>query len=128
MKNNLEEIDRLIKETLSQEEAKFYDSLEEQNLFQMIGTLFSGKNGWLMIIMSLVQLLFFVAFIYCLIKFVNTDTTNELITWGFAGMISIMASSMLKIYGWIRIEHKSTVREIKRIELLLSALSGKSQN
>ena len=31
MKNHTEEIDKLIKETLTQEEAKFYDELEEQN-------------------------------------------------------------------------------------------------
>ena len=36
MKTNMEDIDQLIKETLSKEEAKFYDELEEQNVFQMI--------------------------------------------------------------------------------------------
>jgi hypothetical protein len=128
MKNNLEEIDQLIKETLSEEESKFYDSLEEQNIFQMIFMLFSGKNGWLMVVMTIVQVLFFGAFVYCIVQFLGTDKTKELITWGFAGVVSLIASSMLKIYGWIRIEHKSTAREIKRIELLLSSLSGKSQD
>ena len=36
MKNKYEEIDHLIKETLSAEESKFYDSLEEQNIFKEI--------------------------------------------------------------------------------------------
>ena len=36
MKNNKEEIDLLIKEALTEEESKFYDSLEEPNIFQMI--------------------------------------------------------------------------------------------
>ncbi|MFT4670131.1 MAG: hypothetical protein ACI9M9_001533 [Flavobacteriaceae bacterium] len=35
MKNKLEEIDDLIKETLTQEEAAFYDSLDEQSLLEM---------------------------------------------------------------------------------------------
>lgn len=29
MKNNMEDIDKLIKETLTEEEAKFYDELEQ---------------------------------------------------------------------------------------------------
>ena len=123
MKNNLEEIDQLIKETLTEQEAKFYDSLDEQNVFQMMGGIFSGKNAWLMIVMSVVQVLFFAAFVYCLIQFLNTDETNELIRWGFAGVVSILASSLLKVYGWIRIEQKATAREVKRIELLISSLS-----
>ena len=44
MKNNMEEIDLLIKETLSKENAAFYDSLEEQNVFEMFFGLFNGKN------------------------------------------------------------------------------------
>ena len=125
MKDSLEEIDQLIKETLTEQEAMFYDSLDEQNVFQMMSGIFKGKNAWLMVIMSIVQVAFFAAFIYCLVQFLQTDETNELIRWGFAGLLSIMASSMLKVYGWIRIEQKSTVREIKRIELLISSQSHK---
>lgn len=44
MKNNMDEIDVLIKETLTQEETKFYNALEEQNLFAMIFGLFKGEN------------------------------------------------------------------------------------
>lgn len=125
MKNNLEEIDQLIKETLTSEESKFYDSLEEQNVFQMMGGLFSGKNKWLIILTSIIQMIFFGLFIYCLVQFLNTEATNELIVWGLAATGSIMASSMLKLYLWMQAERKAIVREIKRIELLLHSLAGK---
>ena len=125
MKNNIEEIDLLIKEALTEEESKFYDSLEEPNLFQMILGIFSGKNGWLMVIMSIMQVVFFAVFIYAAVQFFNTDVTNELLKWGFIGVLSMIAVVMLKLYGWIRIEQKSTVREIKRLELLLSSMAGK---
>ena len=69
MKNNIEEIDQLIKEALTAEESKFYDSLEEPNIFQMILGIFSGKNGWLMVIMSIVQVAFFGIFIYSAVQF-----------------------------------------------------------
>ena len=128
MKINLEDLDELIKETLTEEESQFYDSLEEQNIFKSIIGIFYGKNGWLMIIMSILQVAFFGLFVYSAIEFFNTEVTNELIKWGVIGIICMIASAMLKIYGWMRIEQKSTVREIKRIELILSSQSGKSQD
>jgi len=125
MKNKIEEIDLLIKETLTAEESKFYDSLEEPSLFQMILGIFSGRNGWLMVIMSIAQVLFFAVFVYAVYRFFSSDITDELIEWGFIGVVCIIAVVMLKLYGWIRIEQKSTVREIKRLELLISSMSGK---
>ncbi len=50
MKKYIEDIDEFVKETLTKEEAKFYDELDEQNLFQMVGGLFQGKIKWLVVI------------------------------------------------------------------------------
>ena len=63
--NSTEDIDKLIKETLTQEEAKFYDELEEQNIWQMMFGIFKGKNSWINVVISIVQLVWFVLFIYC---------------------------------------------------------------
>ena len=125
MKTNMEDIDQLIKETLTQEEAKFYDDLEEQNLFQMIFGIFSGKNSWIVIMMSIVQLIFFALFIYCAIQFFEVEETNALIKWGVCGSISIMGSSMLKLYSWMQMDKKAILREMKRLELVVSSLSSK---
>lgn len=123
--NTIEDIDKLIKETLTEEEAKFYDELEEQNIWQMMFGIFKGKNSWINIIISIVQLLWFVLFIYCAIQFFNTNETNELIRWGIFGSLSLMASSMLKFYTWMQMDKKALLREIKRLELQVSSLSGK---
>ncbi len=125
MKTNMEDIDKLIKETLTQEEAKFYDDLEEQNLLQMVTGIFSGKNSWLVIVMSIVQVVFFGFFIYCAIQFFNVEATNDLIKWGIFGTLSLIASSMLKIFSWMQMDKKAIIREIKRLELQVSSLSGK---
>ena len=125
MKTNTEDIDKLIKETLTQEEAKFYDDLEEQNLLQMISGLFSGKNSWIVIMMSIVQVVFFGFFIYCAIQFFNVEETNELIKWGVFGTICLIGSSMLKLFSWMQMDKKAIIREIKRLELQVSSLSSK---
>jgi hypothetical protein len=125
MKTNMEDIDQLIKETLTREEAKFYDELDEQNIFQMVLGVFTGKNKWIMYIMNIMTIIFFGLFVYCTIQFFNTDVTNELIKWGIGGFALLMAVSMMKIFVWMQMDKNAIMREMKRLELQVSSLSGK---
>jgi len=125
MKNSMEEIDQLIKETLTQEEAGFYDSLDEQNIFGMLTGLFTGKNAWLLVIMNIMILVFFGLFIYCCINFFNTDTTNEMMKWGFGSLMTLFGVSMLKVFAWMQMDKNAILREMKRLELQVMSLSGK---
>jgi hypothetical protein len=125
MKTNMEDIDQLIKDTLTEEEAKFYDDLDEQNVWQMIGGLYKGKNVWLTVIMHIINIAAFGLMIYCLIQTFNVESTNDLLLWiaGFFLCLSVM--SMLKIYAWMLMHRNAMTREIKRLELQVSSLSGK---
>ena len=125
MKSNIEEIDKLIKETLTEEEAKFYDELEEQNMLQMVLGIFKGKNKWLIIMMNIVTLVFFALFVYCTVQFFNTDITNELIKWGVGCLVFLLGVSMLKVFAWMQMDKNALLRELKRLELQVSSLSGK---
>ncbi len=121
MKDNIEEIDKLIKDTLTKEEAKFYDELEEQNIFEMVLGLFKGKNKWIMFLMNFMTLVFFSLFVYCVIQFFDTDVTNELIKWGLGGVVFLFGVSMLKIFAWMQMDKNALIREIKRLELIVSS-------
>lgn len=119
MKDNIEEIDKLIKETLTQEEAKFYDGLEEQNMLEMVLGLFQGKNKWIMYLMNFMTLVFFALFVYCTVQFFNTDVTNELIKWGIGALVFLFGVSMLKVFAWMQMDKNAIIREIKRLEILI---------
>ena len=123
MTKKTEKIDELIKETLSKEEAAFYDELEEQNLIGKIGEVYRGKLGWLAAIMNVVHLLMFMAFVYCIVQFFNTDNTNELIKWASAGFLSMISIGMLKLFVWMQMDKNDILRELKRLELQLATLS-----
>lgn len=120
MSDNTEEIDKLIKETLTKEEAKFYENLEEQNLFEMVLGLFKGKNKWLMYLMNLMTIIFFGFFIYCVVNFLNTSENEikTLIKWASGAIIFLISVSMLKIFGWMQMDKNAIIRELKRLELL----------
>ncbi len=125
MKNKMENIDKLIKETLTHEEAMFYDQLEEQNLLEMVGGLFNTKIRWIMILMNIVNVIAFGLFVYCVVQFLNTNDTNELIKWSAAGFFCIMITGMLKLFSWMQMDKNALLREIKRLELQISSLAGK---
>lgn len=125
MKKDMEKIDELIKEALTKEEAAFYDELEEQNLFGKLEGVFRGKLGWLAVIMNIVHLLIFGALIYCIVMFFGTEQTNELLLWASAAFICMIVMAMLKLYVWMQMDKNDTLRELKRIELQIAALSHK---
>jgi len=123
MKTNMEDIDKLIKETLTDEEAKFYDDLEEQNVFEMLGGLFQGKNSWIMYVMNFMTLVFFGLFVYSAVQFFDTENTNEMIKWGIGGLVFLFGVSMLKVFAWMQMDKNALLREIKRLEIQVSSLS-----
>lgn len=123
MKKDIEKIDALIKEALNQEEAKFYDELGEQNLFEKLGGVFKGKLGWLVILMNVVSLALLGLLVYCGIQFFDTEVTHELIQWGAGFFICLMTISMIKLFVWMQMDKNDVLRELKRLELQISALS-----
>lgn len=125
MNKEREKIDELIKETLNQEEAKFYDELEEQNLIGKLGEVFKSKMGWLAIIMNVVHLVIFGLFIYCIVQFFGTNETNELIKWASGGFLCMIAMGMLKLYIWMQMDKNDILREMKRLELQVATLFSK---
>ncbi len=128
MKNEFEEIDALIKEALTEEEAKFYDNLDEQNIFEMLEGLYRGKNRWVLLVLNFMMFLVLGLLIYCTIQFFKTDLTNELIKWSLAIVLCSLVVSVLKMFVWMQMDKNSIKREIKRIELQISTLSSKLTN
>lgn len=125
MKTEMEEIDKMIREALTEEEVKFYDDLNEPSIFEKLGEVYKGPQGWLAMVMNIVILLLFALFVYSLIQFLNTTQIQELVRWASVGLFSILALSIMKIYFWMQMDKNDLKRELKRIELQIAVLSGK---
>ncbi len=125
MKNDKEEIDRLIKQALTEEEVAFYDELDEQNIIQKFGGVHKGKSGWLAKVMTIFNLLVCAILIYSIVQFLNADATNELIKWAAAGFLCMIFMSMIKLYMWMQMDKNDILRELKRLELQVASFSAK---
>ncbi|WP_366512787.1 DUF6768 family protein [Kordia sp.] len=123
--STMEDIDKLIKETLTEEESKFYDELDEQGLWGSIGSIFNGKLGWLVLIINIINLVAFGMLVYCLIQFFKVTETNEMLKWGLGILISFMFNAMIKLYAWMQMDKRAILREMKRLELQVSSLASK---
>ena len=63
--------------------------------------------------------------IYCAVQFLNTDVTNELIRWGGAVIICWSTLAMIKLFVWMQMDKNALLRELKRLELQIAAMSNK---
>ena len=125
MRREMEDIDKMIREALSEDEAQFYEELNEPDVLNKLGEVYKGRLGWLAMLMNLVMLLLFIVFIYSLISIIGVSDTPELIRWATFGILSLMGIGILKLYFWMQMDKNDLKRELKRIELQIAALSGK---
>ncbi len=124
MKHTDEQIDKIIHDALSKEEAHFYDQLGEQNIIEMTLGVFQGKNKKLYILTGVMSFLLFGVFVYCAILFYDAETTRDMLIYGGAAGWSIMSVGLIKLWYWMQMNNNSLLREMKRLELQIAAMAA----
>ncbi len=122
---NQEEIDQLIRKALTEEEAKFYEQLDEQNLPQMVGGLFSGKNKWITVLSFIIMPLLFAGAIYCAFQFAQSTEIKDMMIWCTGAFFLMIALGFIKLYNLLQMDKNAIIREIKRMELQVALLNKK---
>lgn len=125
MKHSNEEIDKIIHEALSKEEAEFYDQLGDQNLLEMSLGVFQGKNKVIYIIVTLMALVWFAGFVYCAIKFYHAESTRDMVMYAGIGIWCIISVTAIKLWHWMQMNTNRILREMKRLELQIAAVAEK---
>lgn len=122
MNKSDKEVDELIHQALSKEEAAYFDQMGEQNIPQQVFGLLRGKNGWMNIVMVIMTLIIFGVSIYCFLEMLEAEVMDVKIEWMFYTLIGFMGMMLLKIWGWNQMDKNATIREIKRLEYQISLL------
>jgi len=118
-----EEIDKLITESLTKDEAEFYKSLEvEKGLWESFGELYTGKLAWITTAMTIVHsILTFVAF-YSGYQFFTADSVALMLHHGAILFLALLVGTMTKLWTWMQMQKNDLLREIKRSEYQVAAL------
>lgn len=123
-----EEIDRLIKQSLNKENAAFYDSLDEEGFFSKVKSLYTGKFGWMAILMAFVHTGVVVVSIYCAYHLFNTTDAALMIQYGTALFLAWSFGAMIKLWHWMQMDKNTILREMKRLEFQIAVLMEKDRN
>jgi hypothetical protein len=120
-------IDTLIEEALGQEERELLNRIgEEPGFFAMAFGLFSGRLGWVNILLMITQAALFLAGVYAAWMFFEaTDTVSQL-RWGLPSAVLLIVATMIKMAMWPNIQTDRLMRELKRIELQLAQAKQQS--
>jgi len=126
MKNeNEKEIDRLISESLKEEEAEFYASLGEEGLTQKVSSLYRGKFGWMAIVSAIVHIIAVAIAVYCGYKLFTTPDVVEILRYTVVLFIAWSFGMMIKLWQWMQMDKESVMREMKRLEFQVAVLMEK---
>ena len=121
--NTEQDLDDLIRETLKQDESEMLQRLEEPSLRTMIGDVFTGRLGWLMILTGFFIFGFFLLSVWAGIHFFQATEVAEMLRWGALMFLFWMATAFIKIFHWMEMERFAIVREVKRVELRVVQLA-----
>lgn len=123
----MNEFDKLIKDTLSADEAEFLKEMDEDSILQMLSSNFKGKMGWISVYAFIMTLIFFGAAVYAAFEFFDSSETKQLVLWATVFLFSMFTVSMLKIWQWLQMDKNRILREIKRLELQISLLAKQKE-
>ena len=116
------DIDQLIKDSLSRENAEFYASLDEEGLSRKIRGLYTGKMGWMAIATGIVNIIAAVVSVYCLYQIFTVPGTTEIVRYLAILLVAWSFGCMVKLWQWMQMDKNSIIREMKRLEFQIAIL------
>jgi hypothetical protein len=113
-------VDEILRESMSEEERQLLARLPEPGLFGSAVGLFTGRLGWVNVVLMLVQGVAFLGGAYAAWRFFEAgDPVNQL-RWGLPAMTLLLMSGLLKAMMWPAVHADRVIREVKRLELRLA--------
>lgn len=119
-----EDIDRVIREALTREEAELFDRLGEPSVPEMLTQAFRGRNWWLNVLGGVLTLAYVAGTLYCAWRFFGATELADRLAWGLGTVSGLVITMAFKIWYWMELHRNALTREIKRLELQVAHLAG----
>ena len=112
------DIDRMIEEALQgEEQALFRDTAREPGFFAQAFGLLGGPNGWVNVLMVVIQAALFVSGVWAGWRFFEAETAVSALHWGLPAAVLVLASLIIKLGMMPEIQANRLMRELKRQQL-----------
>ena len=120
------DIDKLIEETLNDEERELLDRYgAEQGFFADAFDAFRGPTAWVIWIVYLAQIILFFCGVYLAWRFFDSADAVTALRFGLSALLLFIMGAILKAGVGARIESNRIIREIKRLELRLALAAAR---
>lgn len=117
----MRDLDQMIDEALDAEERELLRSIgDEPGYIEQAMGIFSGRLGWVSVVLMIVQGAAFVGGAWAAWNFFATDDALTALRWGLPAAVLLLMSLTIKMALWPTIQTNRLMRELKRIELQIA--------
>lgn len=114
----MSDIDRMIEEALQgEEQALFRETAREPGFFAQAFGLLGGPNGWVNVLMVVIQAALFVSGVWAGWRFFEAETALSALHWGLPAAVLVLASLIIKLGMMPEMQANRLMRELKRQQL-----------
>lgn len=114
----MQDIDRMIEEALDgEEQALFRGTAREPGFFEQAFGLLGGPNGWVNVVMMVVQTALFVCGLWAGWRFFEAETALSALHWGLPAAVLVLMSLIIKLGMMPELQANRLMRELKRQQL-----------
>ena len=89
---------------------------------ELVGT-FTGRHSFLNISGAIKMIVAGLIFYFCIYQFFQQDSTMAMMAYATAALICMSVACTTMLWLWVQMNHNTTVREIKRLELQVMLLT-----
>ena len=115
------DFDDRLRTDLSADDEAFLNSLDDEpGLFAQMGATFHGPMKYWTVLVFVFTLAFTVLGVYSAWQLSVTEQTNMIALWAVAVLFCGLSVAMLKMWLFMRMNHLVTLREIKRLQLMVA--------
>ena len=123
----MNQLDKRIQEAL-QAASELPESIDETTLLQDILDTFQGKHRGLMIITGIKMAVVAVLMLFCIFQFFQQETMMAMMAYATATVVFVVSYACIFLFLWNQMNHNTTAREIKRLELQVALLIRELKN
>ena len=122
----MNDLDTKIRKAL-QAATELHGSVPEPSFIEEVMEAFRGRHSFLNISGAIKMISAGLIFYFCVYQFFHQTTTMAMLAYASAALICMVVASTTMLWIWVQMNHNSTSREVKKLELQIALLTQELQ-
>lgn len=115
----MDDFDKMVAEAMNAEDQQMLEDLQEQSFVAQSFGVMRGRNGWVGVVMLVVQFVLFIAGLWAGVHFFNAVEVLEALKWGLPAATLMIVATQIKMAMMPQIQADRVLRALRRLELMV---------